>query len=405
LNPQTEKTSNIEVNMLPHTSPAEIIQQAFPGIHAVEAQEMANTGEVHTYPSRHILCREGSIEDVFYIILSGEVKVTKLINEVEVRDLSTLQQGDFFGEMALIHDAPRAATVTTTKPTTVLEISKLDFDKILRRSSSVSMAMVREVSRRLRENDEMAIEDLRFKAKELAAAYQQLAEQDYARQEFLTTIAHEIRTPLTASYGYIQSIGAGVITGEEIDAALDTVGRNLQQIITLVNDILFLQEMELILLEFEPTDIGELVSLAVEQQSELAKKHEVNLILDIAPDLPQIPADGKSLERVINILLDNAIKFSPDGGDTIISVNSDETYLWIRVQDDGVGIPSEAIPRLYRRFFRLDEVQGHLFSGAGLGLSIARQVVEQHGGWIDVQSELGKGSTFTIFLHIEDEIN
>jgi signal transduction histidine kinase len=251
----------------------------------------------------------------------------------------------------------------------------------------------------------MAIEDLRFKAKELAAAYQQLAEQDYARQEFLTTIAHEIRTPLTASYGYIQSIGAGVITGEEIDAALDTVGRNLQQIITLVNDILFLQEMELILLEFEPTDIGELVSLAVEQQSELAKKHEVNLILDIAPDLPQIPADGKSLERVINILLDNAIKFSPDGGDTIISVNSDETYLWIRVQDDGVGIPSEAIPRLYRRFFRLDEVQGHLFSGAGLGLSIARQVVEQHGGWIDVQSELGKGSTFTIFLHIEDEIN
>ena len=84
-------------------------------------------------------------------------------------------------------------------------------------------------------------------------------------------------------------------------------------------------------------------------------------MLDIAPDLPQILADGRSLERVVNILLDNAIKFSPDGGDTNITVNSDETYLWIRVQDNGVGIPSEAIPRLYRRFFRIDEVEGHLF--------------------------------------------
>jgi signal transduction histidine kinase len=394
-------TSEIEVTMVRHTSAAEIIQRAFPGIRVSEAEAMAGTGEVHTYPSHNTLCMEGSIEEVFYIILAGEVKVSKLINEVEVRELTTLQQGDFFGEMALIHDAPRAATVTTTQPTTVLEISKDEFEKILRRSSSVSLAMVREVSRRLRENDEMAIEDLRFKAKELAAAYQQLAEQDYARQEFLTTIAHEIRMPLTASYEQIQSIAAGLVAGEEIDVVLDNVGSNLQRVITLVNDILFLQEMDLILLEFEPTDIGEVVSLAVNGQRDRAIKGGVNLVLEIAPDLPRIMADGRSLERVVNILLDNAIKFSPNGGDTHISVNSDETYIWVRVQDDGVGIPSEAIPRLYRRYFRIDEAEGHLFSGAGLGLSIARQVVEQHGGWIDVQSVLGEGSTFTIFLHIE----
>lgn len=389
--------------MLQHVSPADIIQKAFPGIRKVEAEKMSSTGEVHTYPSTQILCREGSIEEVFYIILTGEVKVTKLINEVEVRELSILRQGDFFGEMALIHDAPRAATVATTKPTTVLEINKVEFDKILQRSPSVSLAMVREVSRRLRENDEMAIEDLRYKAKELAAAYQQLAEQDYARQEFLSTIAHEIRTPLTASYGYVQSIRTGVLNGEEVKSALETVGRNLQKIITLVNDILFLQEMDLILLEFEPTDIGQLVTSAVEAQRERAKESGVDLKLMVAENLPNITGDQRSLERVLNILLDNAVKFSPDGGDTFITVDSDDTQVWIRVKDSGVGIPPESISRLYRRFFRLDEVNGHLFSGAGLGLSIARQVVEQHGGWIDVQSELGQGSTFTIFLTIQGE--
>ena len=135
---------------------------------------------------------------IFYLMLEGEVQVTKVINQSEVRLLTNLGPGDFFGEMALIHNAPRAASVTTVQPTTVLEINKQIFDQMLHRNASVSLAMVREVSRRLRENDEMAIEDLRVKSQELALAYQQLAEQEYAQHEFLSTIAHELRTPLTA---------------------------------------------------------------------------------------------------------------------------------------------------------------------------------------------------------------
>jgi signal transduction histidine kinase len=100
----------------------------------------------------------------------------------------------------------------------------------------------------------------------------------------------------------------------------------------------------------------------------------------------------------MQILMDNAIKFSPEGGDTRIEIGFDEGQVWLKVSDTGVGIPPEAMPRLFRRFFRLDEVNGHLFSGSGLGLSIARQVVEQLGGEIQVESQLGKGSTFTIQL-------
>jgi len=372
------------------------IQKAFPGIKSEDAEAVASSGEVHAYPPQHILCQEGALEKIFYIILDGRVKVTKLINETEVRELSILEQGDFFGEMALIHDAPRAATVKTLGPTTVLEIHKTDFDKFLNSNSNVALAIVHEVSRRLRENDEMAIEDLRLKARELASAYQQLAEHDYARQEFLTTIAHNLRTPLTAAYGYIKAIRMEMLQGEALRSALDVVGRNLQEIISLVNDILYLQEMELILLDFQPTDLGSIVRTCSEKMRNRAEKNKVSLHLEIGPDIPYVQADTRSIERVVMILLDNAIKFSPEGGDMYVQVGHDRNHVYVKVKDSGVGIPDEAMPRLFRRFFRLDEVGGHLFTGSGLGLSIAKHVMDQHGGEIEVHSKLGKGSTFTL---------
>jgi len=372
------------------------IQKAFPGIKVEDAEAVASSGEVHTYPPQHILCQEGAFEKIFYIVLDGRVKVTKLINETEVRELSILEQGDFFGEMALIHNAPRAATVKTLGPMTVLEIRKTDFDRFLNSNSSVALAIVHEVSRRLRENDEMAIEDLRLKAKELAAAYQQLAEHDYARQEFLTTIAHNLRTPLTAAYGYIKAIRMDMLQGEALRSALDVVGRNLLEIISLVNDILYLQEMELILLDFQPTDLGAIVRLCVEKLRGRAEKNNVTIYLETSPEVPHILADTRSIERVISILLDNAIKFSPEGGTVRVDVSHIRNHVYVKVQDSGVGIPDEAMPRLFRRFFRLDEVGGHLFTGSGLGLSIAKHVMDQHGGEIEVHSKLGKGSTFTL---------
>jgi len=384
--------------MVKKSSPSEIIQKAFPGISQKEAGEMAISGKVHSYPPNVILCKEAALESIFYVLLEGEVRVTKVINQTEVRVLKILGPGDFFGEMALIHNAPRAASVTTLLPTTVLEINKQIFDQMLHRNASVSLAMVREVSRRLRENDEMAIEDLRVKSQELAIAYQQLAEQEYAQHEFLTTIAHELRTPLTASYGYLQAIRKGMIHADAYNSAMDTVVQNVQKIITLVNDILFLQELDLILMEFEPIDIGVIVASVLEQQRERAELNRVGFQLSIASTLPSVMGDTRSLQRVVTILLDNAIKFSPEGGNTSVVVDYDSQFVWVRVSDSGVGIPPEAMPRLFRRFFRLDEVGGYLFTGSGMGLSIARQVIDQHEGDILVESELGKGSVCTIRL-------
>ena len=384
--------------MIDQVEPTVAIAKAFPEITSSEAVEMASLGKVKAYPENHVFCHEGAIEDTFYVMLTGQVRVTKVINEVEDRFLADLGPGEFFGEMALVHKAPRTATVTSLEPVTVLEIDKESFDDLVRRNSSISMAMVREVSRRLRENNDLAIEDLRMKAGELAAAYQQLAEVEYARSEFLTVVAHELRTPLTVANGFLQVIRSQRLQGEALFSALEMVGRNLQDIISLVNDILFLQEMDIILPEFQPTDIGTVVAYVVEQQRMRAERSKVGVSLSIPSGLPRTMADARSLERAVTAILDNAIKFSPDGGDVLVNVGFDEKHVTVSIKDQGVGIAPEYVDRVFDRFFHIEEIKGHLFRGVGLGLSIARSVIEQHNGSIDVESQLGKGSTFTVRL-------
>ena len=387
--------------------PLKILLRAFPGIPRDEAQELISSGGVRTYPPNTVMCHEDAFESVFYIILEGEVKVTKAIAHDQVRFLTELYAGDFFGEMAIIHNAPRAATVTSVHPTTVLEIHKDAFNALLRHSASLARAMVHEVSRRLRENDAMAIEDLRMKAGELASAYQQLAEQEYARREFLTTIAHELRTPLTAASGFLQLLQSGKLGSAGLDSeaqqsALESVSRNIQQIVILVNDILFLQEMDLILPRFQPVDICAILRTLIEQSRPAAQENNIEFVLDIPADVPDVAGDTKSLERALHAVLDNAIKFNDEGDKVEVSVSHDDKNVQIVVRDYGVGIPPDVLPHIFDRFFHLDQMGGRVFRGVGLGLSIARQVIEQHQGKIRVQSEVNQGTTVIISLNISE---
>src|SRR5512138_615079 len=265
--------------MTTQRAPSRIIPRAFPGIRPEEIEELIANSQVLSYAPGAVLCYEDKVEDRFYMILEGEVEVTKVINNNEIRLLKTLGPGDFFGEMALIHNAPRAATVAAKSALTTLELDKSAFDRVLHSSSSVAMAMVSEISNRLRTNDQMAVDDLRLRASELAEAYQKLAEQELARREFLTNIAHELRTPLMVASGYLQMLQRGIVSGEQLAAGVDAVVRNVQRITTLVNDILFLQEMDLVLPEFQAVNMNEIAQNVVEKYSEVATKLSVDLRL------------------------------------------------------------------------------------------------------------------------------
>ena len=384
--------------MTTRRAPSKIIPRAFPGIKPNEIEELIAHSQVRAYPPGAVLCRENATEDRFYMILEGEAEVSKVINNNETRLLKTLNAGDFFGEMALIHNAPRAATVTAKSDLTTLELDKAAFDRVLHASSSIAMAMVSEISNRLRSNDQLAVDDLRMRASELAEAYQKLAEQDLARREFLTNIAHELRTPLMVASGYLQMLQRGIVSGEQLTAGIDAVTRNVQRITTLVNDILFLQEMDLVLPEFQAVNMNEVAQHVVEKYSSVATKLSVDLRLIPNPSPTPVSGDSKSLERALMALVDNALKFSPKGGDVEIRLSKKDDSILVAVEDHGIGIAPENMPRIFDRFYHLEKHEDDLFGGVGLGLAIIRQVIKQHQGQLDVSSEPGKGSVFTMTL-------
>jgi signal transduction histidine kinase len=262
------------------------------------------------------------------------------------------------------------------------------------------MAMVKEISNRLRQNDEMAIEDLRLRAGELAEAYQKLAEQELARREFLTNVAHELRTPLMTASGYLQILQKRMLTGDKLDEVLGTVSRNVSQIVTLVNDMLFLQEIDLVLPDFQPIDMGNIAFSVLEKYTKKAHEQNIRFKVKGEKNLPQVGGDPKSLERTLTALIDNAIKFSPRGGDVGINFSQGSDFLIVAVEDHGIGIEPDVLPHIFERFYHLEQNADDLFGGLGLGLSIARQVIEQHHGRIEVESRPGRGSIFTIFLQV-----
>jgi len=379
-------------------TPAKIIPRAFPGIKPGEVQEIIMNSQIKTYPASTILCREDAVESTFYMILEGDFEVTKTINNTEKRLLKTLTAGDFFGEMALIHNAPRAATVASLSNVVVLELDKEGFNRVLKQSPSVAMAMVAEISNRLRQNDQLAIDDLRLRAAELADAYQKLAEKDLARNEFLSNITHELRTPLMIASGYLHALKKGMLSGEQLQTTIDTVSRNVDQIVNLTNDILFLQEMDLVLPDFQSVNMVDVVDKILKKYETKAKSRGIIIKVRSGLNIPPIQGDESSLERAVTALVDNAIKFSPPNGSVEIRIIEQGNHVKISVQDHGIGIDPQIRPRIFDRFFHIEKVGVELYSGVGIGLSITRQVIRQHRGTLDVDSEPGKGSTFTISL-------
>ena len=376
----------------------EFLRQVFPGVTDSWASYMASTAHWRTYLAGAVICREGDHGDTFFIIESGTVEISKQLDGDSSRILGREGAGEFFGELALVQGIPRAATVTAIEDTELLEISKEDFNQYIDHNPAMAAAIMRAVAARLRDADQRAIAELRRKNAELREAYDDLRLAIKHRGEFLTTISHELRTPLTSVKGYMHLLKSGMLKDADFDRAVEALTRNFDRIVELVNNILILEEIELVVPQMELINLEGIVRGIVEQQAPRARESGLRILTEIEAGLPRLRGDESTLSQAINALLDNAIKFSPDGGHIVVKVRREGRHAVIVVTDPGVGIEPDVIGHIFDRSHLLDEKGDHLFGGMGIGLPLVRAVVQHHDGTIDVESQPGRGSAFTIRL-------
>ncbi|HJZ73930.1 MAG TPA: ATP-binding protein, partial [Vicinamibacterales bacterium] len=258
--------------------------------------------------------------------------------------------------------------------------------------------VLRQESERLRVSNERLAEALDREQQ----ARRQVEEASYMKDEFLMTLSHELRTPLTAIYGWVRVLAGREMPRAEQAKALGAIERNALAQTRLIDDLLDVSRAIAgkLRLESRAVDLAAIVRGAVETLAPAAAAKRLALNVAIDPALAPIPADPDRLQQVVWNLLSNAIKFTPEGGRIDVRAGRpDDSHVEILVSDTGIGIAPEFVPYVFDRFRQADAGTRRRYGGLGLGLAIARHLVELHGGTLGVQSEgEGRGATFRVLL-------
>jgi signal transduction histidine kinase len=222
------------------------------------------------------------------------------------------------------------------------------------------------------------------------------------KSEFLANMSHELRTPLNAIIGFSEVLLMGMFGSleEKQEEYLQDILASGKHLLSLINDILDLAKVEAGRMELESAIVSlpDVIQSSVTMVRERASNHGISLSYDLEVDVDLIEADERKLKQVLFNLLSNAVKFTPDGGRVSICGSRREGYVDIAIIDTGMGISPEHLDLIFEEFRQLSDSSGRSHEGTGLGLALTRRLVELHGGEIWVESELGKGSTFTFSL-------
>jgi len=237
---------------------------------------------------------------------------------------------------------------------------------------------------------------------ELASAFNAmsdaLARNEELRRNLMADIAHELRTPLSVIQGNLEAMLDGVY--EPTPENIAVTHQESLLLARLVNDLreLALIEAGQLQLDLEPIDLEVVAKLVEEAFRPRAREKEVGVILDFGTGLPEVSADAQRMRQVIANLVSNALRYTPPGGEIRLVGRARHGEMTMRVEDTGAGIPPIDLPHIFDRFYRGDKSRSRHAGGSGLGLAIAKQLVEAHGGTIEVESEVGQGTAFIITL-------
>ena len=356
------------------------------------------------YQPGQIIFDEGSQADRFYIVADGAVEVWKDYRLPEKDLLAVHERGHLFGEMALIDELPRSATVLAKEPTRLFYIDRDDFHRIIQNNSEIAISILKSVSDMVRSSNEYFVESLRERARELEKTNQALqeAQEELLRKDRLSTlgkfsslILHDIRNPLSI----LRSMAEMIILNSNESAKVE---RNAKRIITeadrlnqIASELLDYSRGE-IRLNMAIVNLESFFNRILDAVEEKLQARDVKVVTEIKVSQPVI-MDEQRMFRVFYNLADNARKAMPQGGTfTIRAFKADQT-LKVEVSDTGVGMDPAIQRKIFDPFFSYSDE-----GGTGLGMSIVKSVIEAHNGTLFVTSKPKGGTTFRVTLPLID---
>jgi signal transduction histidine kinase len=379
--------------------PISLLHNVFPELNKEDIATLNQAAGSQSYAAGTDILLEGETGTTLFILGIGQADILVQANNQEIL-IDTIGPNSYFGEMAFLGETTRTATIRAKTNCQVLTLDETDFMPIARANPNLLRNLLRQIIGHLRRNDQAVISELNAKNTDLEQAYADLAEQEELRTQFIATLSHEIRTPLTSVRGFLGLIAQGALQGDSLRVAMESISRNVERMVGLTNDLLLMYEMHPTSMDFSSVNLADVLIEALHDARTALNGTTTGVKLDIAPDLPQLYADRRALTLAVRALTENAFKFNPNQLPiSIRAATNGNNEVIITVEDKGIGIPAAEQSRIFEPFVRLEKEGGtYLFPGLGVGLTIARFVVERHNGRIEVQSTPNQGSTFTIHL-------
>ena len=229
----------------------------------------------------------------------------------------------------------------------------------------------------------------------------QLKQTDKVRRDFVANVSHELRTPLSILRGYIETLLDNPQTSDkELSRILRVMERHSKRLGLLVDDLLTLAHLESRSagLQFSDVQLAELFQSVIRDWEKKLAEKQLKVVVDLSPDARTIRADETRLHEVLYNLLDNALKYSRENGEIRLRAVQRGPEIVLSVTDNGIGISKDDLPRIFERFYRADKARSRELGGTGLGLAIVKHIAQLHGGRVEAESELGKGTTIRVIL-------
>jgi len=332
---------------------------------------------LNTYKSGEFVFKEGDSGDTFYIIKEGTAIIRKSGNVIAV-----LKKGDFFGEMALVEEHKRSATIVAGEDLTLIEIHKRAFDRVVAKYPSFSMKMLKVLSKRIRQTDERMIQELLRKERLLTLG------------KLAGTVIHDLKGPIGAMKGYLELLSREKIVDNDRITFTNIIKKEANRLLDMIQELLEFSRGKASY-QIMKIDISQLISEILQLFEKEMETKGIRLERSLGPEL-YVKIDPQKTKRAIINIINNAKESMEEGGTLTITTEGKGERIFIKIKDTGKGMDIETIAHLFEPFFTKGKTKG-----TGLGAAITKKIIEEEGGKIDVESVLNKGTTFTIIFPAE----